>query len=66
MQVQHAPGTLTNLLRVAVEGSLPVEVRQQAAIQIKNVSKRAWEATGGQPNALVALLCQTLLHECLL
>eukprot|EP00891_Asterochloris_glomerata_P009638 jgi/Astpho2/9638/fgenesh1_pm.00146_%23_24_t len=48
-QVQHAPGTLTNLLRVAVEGSLPVEVRQQAAIQVKNVSKRAWEATGDEP-----------------
>ena len=30
MQVQHAPGTLTNLLRVAVEGSLPVEERSAA------------------------------------
>ena len=34
-----------------------MEVRQQAAIQVKNVSKRAWEATGGQLDTLGELPC---------
>jgi len=42
-QHAHLPGQLTNLLRVAVEGTLDVSVRQVAAITLKNLVKTRWD-----------------------
>ena len=47
LQHHHAPGQLTNLLRVAVEDSVDAAVRQVAAITFKNLVKVDWTPRGG-------------------
>ena len=53
-QYQHQPGHLTGLLRVAVEPSLDVGVRQVAAISFKNLVKADWEPHGARPGPSTA------------
>jgi hypothetical protein len=45
-QYQHQPGHMTGLLRVAVEPSLDMAIRQVAAISFKNLVKADWEPFG--------------------
>lgn len=40
------PGQLVNLLRVAVEESLDVGIRQVAAITFKNAVRKDWDPIG--------------------
>ena len=47
LQFQHVPGQLVNLLRVAVEDSLDVGIRQVAAITFKNATRKDWDPLGG-------------------
>lgn len=53
-QHAHLPGQLTNLLRVAVEGTLDVSVRQVAAITLKNLVKTRWESGSTRPRVYVS------------
>lgn len=46
LQFQHAEGQLVNLLRVAVEDSLDVGIRQVAAISFKNLVRKDWDPQG--------------------
>ena len=46
LQFQHVPGQLVNLLRVAVEDSLDVGIRQVAVITFKNTVKKDWDPLG--------------------
>ncbi|BDA47636.1 Importin-7 [Coccomyxa sp. Obi] len=46
-QFQHVEGQLVNLLRVAVEDSLDVGIRQVAAISFKNLVRKDWDPQGG-------------------
>ena len=46
LQFQHVPGQLVNLLRVAVEDSLDVGIRQVAVITFKNAVKKDWDPLG--------------------
>ncbi|CAL5220954.1 g3058 [Coccomyxa viridis] len=46
-QFQHVPGQLVNLLRVAVEDSLDVGIRQVAAITFKNATRKDWDPLEG-------------------
>jgi hypothetical protein len=48
-QFQHEQGQLVNLLRVAVEDSLDVGLRQVAAITFKNLVKQEWDPSGAGP-----------------
>ncbi|EIE23737.1 ARM repeat-containing protein [Coccomyxa subellipsoidea C-169] len=45
-QFQHVKGQLVNLLRVAVEDSLDVGLRQVAAISFKNLVRKDWDPPG--------------------
>lgn len=60
LQHQHAPGQLTNLLRVAVEDSLDAPIRQVAAITVKNLVKADWDEQGETHTCRGT---QTLLQE---
>lgn len=68
MQHQHAPGQLTNLLRVSVEESVDAAVRQVAAITFKNLVKADWDVRGEQETAppawaLIALLVEAAAKQ---
>lgn len=54
-QVQHRPGYLVNLLRVAMEGGIDASVRQVAAITFKNLVKRDWEHAGEKGRCVCCL-----------
>ena len=45
-QFQHVPGQLVNLLRVAVEDSLDIGLRQVASITFKNLVRKDWDPSG--------------------
>lgn len=49
-QHAQAAGQVTSLLRVAVEGSVELPVRQVAAITLKNLVRRRWDP-GATPNS---------------
>ena len=46
LQFQHEQGQLVNLLRVAMEDSLDIGLRQVAAITFKNLVKKEWDPSG--------------------
>lgn len=56
LQHAHLPGQLTNLLRVAVEGTLDVSVRQVAAITLKNLVKTRWDPGSTCPRVYLSRL----------
>ena len=58
MQFKHVLGQLTALLRVALEPSLDLTLRQVAAITFKNLVKTDWDRQG-----LHQLLC-VASHVC--
>jgi hypothetical protein len=47
LQHEKAPGQIVNLLRVAAEQTVDINVRQVAAISFKNIVKRNWEPAEG-------------------
>ena len=47
VQFQHVQGQLVNLLRVAVEDSMDIGLRQIAAITFKNLVRKDWDPSGG-------------------
>ena len=49
-----------NLLRVAVEDSLDVGIRQVAAITFKNATRKDWDPLGDLPDGLFHTLCMPL------
>jgi hypothetical protein len=55
LQCRHSPGQIGNLLRVALEESLDLAIRQVAAIAFKNVVKKAWESRGERQRGLPRL-----------
>lgn len=65
LQFQHVEGQLVNLLRVAVEDSLDVGIRQVAAISFKNLVRKDWDpqgAVGYLPLFLRGDPCSHTLH----
>lgn len=54
MQVAHDTGHLSNLLRMTVEESADLAVRQVAAISLKNLVKNDWEC--GKVTPTIAVL----------
>ena len=46
LQFQHEQGQLVNLLRVAMEESLDLGLRQVAAIAFKNLVRKEWDPSG--------------------
>ena len=56
LQFQHVPGQLVNLLRVAVEDSLDVGIRQVAVITFKNAVKKDWDPLGAPSTPRLAHL----------
>ena len=62
MQYKHARSQVVNLLRAAVEPSLDLAIRQQAAIMFKQLCATEWDPDGtSQLNAQVARRVQQLL-----
>ena len=62
MQFQHVPGQLVNLLRVAVEDSLDVGIRQVAVITFKNAVKKDWDPLGAPSTPMLhTFLIDTIL-----
>ena len=55
LQFQHVPGQLVNLLRVAVEDSLDVGIRQVAVITFKNAVKKDWNPLGAPLTLVIHL-----------
>ena len=61
LQFQHVEGQLVNLLRVAVEDSLDVGIRQVAAISFKNLVRKDWEPQGAAGHLSLSLHHDTRL-----
>ena len=65
LQFQHVQGQLVNLLRVAVEDSMDLGLRQIAAITFKNLVRKDWDPSGAARNPrsrLPGAAAQPALH----
>ena len=64
-QYKHARGQVVNLLRAAVEPSLDLAIRQQAAIIFKQLCRSEWDPAGASWQLLAACVRLHGLHDML-